>query len=116
MSLRNTKLTRNPLCLHCFTEMEPRNLADRTICFEAGTEIRHTCGRYLDGQYRPAREASIYHKAKMLKLEDKPEPTQEPPDGSGRDSPKSAADATRKRLDGVLDALTAHDARTRGKR
>jgi len=71
-SRKGRKLPQNPLCLDCFTEMVARQTADGLVCFEAKSGEPHNCGRYVNGQYRPAREARIYHKARVEALEDDP--------------------------------------------
>ena len=78
---KGTRLARNPLCLNCFVEMEPRQTAAGLVCFEAKSGKPHNCGRYVNGQYRPAREARIYHKARMLALEDDPRQVDKPRGG-----------------------------------
>jgi len=75
-SRKGRKLPQNPRCMGCFTEMVARQTADGLVCFEAKSGEPHNCGRYVNGQYRPAREARIYHKARLLALEDDPSQTE----------------------------------------
>jgi hypothetical protein len=77
-SPKGTRLAQNPLCLACFVEMVPRYTEAGLVCFEAKSGKPHTCGRYLNGQYRPAGDARIYHKARLLALEDDPRQVEAP--------------------------------------
>ena len=98
MPRKYRKSGQNPLCLNCRTEMIPKETSNGTICIEAKSGKPHTCGRYIEGRYRPAREARIYHKARMLALEDDPTQVETP--------------GVKKRGSDVLGALRASERRS----
>lgn len=72
MRKRSSGTGQNPLCLHCFEKLRPVDSIDGTVVFEVKSGQLHTCGRYREGKYRPAKEARIYHKARLEALEDDP--------------------------------------------